>query len=114
MYFGFPAEPPGVTEMVARVSPQVACTTEPIRLGAGVTLVFTILEKGAQPPGGFIYRVYWALIDVVKHWLVNEGVAYPGGILGPAQLYGPSPGVAQMVAPLGPQVGIVTLCEPAG
>ena len=45
---------------------------------------------------------------------MNEGVLKFGGTLGPNQEYGPSPGVAQMVAPIAPQLGKVILSVPAG
>jgi len=51
---GLPAEPPVVMVATAIVSPHVACLTCPTIVGAGVTVVFTTLLNGAQPPGGFI------------------------------------------------------------
>ena len=73
---GLPAEPPGVILIVASVSPHMACITLPTSVGAGVTVVFTIfMKESAHDPGGFILSVYCAEMEVVKHWLVYEGVA---------------------------------------
>jgi hypothetical protein len=51
-----------------------------------------------------------------KHWFVIAGVASGEFALmfGPCHQYGPRPAGAHTVAPAAPQVGTVTLADPAG
>jgi hypothetical protein len=66
------AEPEGVTDMVASVPPHTACTAEITSNGAGVMVVVITRLIGEHDPGGFMYKVYVADMEVMKQALLIE------------------------------------------